>query len=169
MFLPALAPNPFAIGGWVLIEPEVLETIDRFRQDTQDKPEAGGILLGFRRGQHLHIVEATSPAENDRRSRTGFERSSEPHQQVALDRWRTSGGTMDYLGEWHTHPQSEPSPSGTDIAAWRRINRCHPDRMFVFIIAGDVERYWFGVAKDSTLHDLSIVPRCKKHRESLHG
>lgn len=154
MFVPALAPNPFAIGGWVLVEPEVLETVDRFRQDTDDKPEAGGILLGFRRGQHLHVVEATSPTENDRRSQTGFERSPEPHQQIALDRWRTSGGTTDYLGEWHTHPQPQPSPSGVDIAEWKRIQRLHPGRPFVFVIAGNAGRYWLGMMNSSTTRPL---------------
>lgn len=157
MFVPALASNPFAIGGWVLVEPEVLETVDHFRQDTKDKPEAGGILLGFRRDQHLHVVEATAPTENDRRSRTSFKRAAEPHQRIAMNRWYASGGTMDYLGEWHTHPQSDPSPSGIDIAAWKYINELYPDRAFIFIIAGNVEHYWFGVARGLHLHRLPIA------------
>lgn len=157
MFAPALAANPYAIGGWVLIEPEVLEIIGRFRQDAEDKPEAGGILLGFRRGPHLHIVEATEPTHHDRRWRTGFERSAEPHQQIALRYWRDSGGRTDYLGEWHTHPQATPSPSGIDVAAWRRIHGRHPNRSFVFLIAGNAQHWWFGVGQGEDLHQLAII------------
>lgn len=152
----------------MLLEPAVLETISRFRQDAKNKPEAGGILLGFRRGPHLHVVEATTPTQHDRRWRTGFERSEMPHQRTALDRWYVSGGTMDYLGEWHTHPQPEPTPSGVDIAAWKRINRLHPDRAFVFAIAGNTDHYWFGVAKGLNMHHLSMGGGVMD-REFLHG
>ncbi len=32
--------------------------------------------------------------------------------------WRDSGGTVRYLGEWHTHPEAHPAPSGTDRREW---------------------------------------------------
>jgi integrative and conjugative element protein (TIGR02256 family) len=35
--------------------------------------------------------------------------------------WKTTGGEVDYLGEWHTHPESIPSPSGIDQHEWSRL------------------------------------------------
>lgn len=154
MFAPALGSNPFAMGGWVLFEPVVLETIGHFRQDTKNKSEAGGILLGFRRGPHLHVVEATTPTNRDRRSRTGFERSAEIHRHIAMCRWQDTGGTMDYLGEWHTHPEANPSPSGIDLAAWNAIYATRPHRSVIFVVAGNSNHCWFGVAQASTLRHL---------------
>jgi integrative and conjugative element protein (TIGR02256 family) len=38
-----------------------------------------------------------------------------------IDRaWRQSGGTCTYLGEWHTHPEQHPTPSGIDWQNWQR-------------------------------------------------
>jgi integrative and conjugative element protein (TIGR02256 family) len=31
-----------------------------------------------------------------------------------------SSGRLQYLGEWHTHPEDQPSPSTTDLGSWRR-------------------------------------------------
>lgn len=36
-------------------------------------------------------------------------------------RWRASRGTVRYLGEWHTHPEDYPIPSGLDRSEWRRL------------------------------------------------
>jgi len=40
---------------------------------------------------------------------------------LALDRWRATRGTVRYLGEWHTHPEDHPTPSGLDRSEWRRL------------------------------------------------
>ncbi|WP_315974813.1 Mov34/MPN/PAD-1 family protein [Stenotrophomonas maltophilia] len=55
------------------------------------------------------------------RLRTFFLRSAIGHAKLALDRWRASRGTVRYLGEWHTHPEDHPTPSGLDRAEWRRL------------------------------------------------
>ena len=138
--------NPFSsdASGRLLIEDAVFATLNPYRQFSPSAPESGGILLGFRRGQHLHIVEATVPSKLDKRSRFGFYRQAASHQKIALQRWRESGETMDYMGEWHSHPEDVPHPSGTDLRNWLDITVPRDDPM-VFIIIGR-RNDWIGVS-----------------------
>lgn len=138
--------NPHATIGRVLIEAEPLTLIDSYRQDSPDKPESGGILLGYRRGEHLHVTMATAPQHSDRGWRNLFKRSARYHQEIALCQWSASEKTMDYLGEWHTHPQYLPSPSATDLSEWRKICDLRQVPM-VFLIMGWSGELWMGLSK----------------------
>lgn len=131
----------------VLIEPEVLARLSIYRQLRPRDPESGGILLGYRRGEHLHVVDATEPHPRDRRSRFGFHRKESYHQSMAVRKWTESGQKMDYLGEWHTHPEQLPTPSSTDIRSWLDItdNKTNP---MVFLIIG-ISNVWVGVGLGS--------------------
>lgn len=136
---------PRRAAGQLLVEPDVMAVLARHRQVRHDAPEAGGILLGYRRGPHLHAIEATEPAAADRGSRFRFDRSASAHQRIALDRWRHSGGTLTYLGEWHTHPELTPRPSSLDLASWRELCKRHRAPL-LFLIAGIGADDWFGVS-----------------------
>ena len=51
--------------------------------------------------------------------------------------------TMDYLGEWHTHPESHPQPSHLDMREW--LNICGRRRApMIFIIQGTIS-CWVGL------------------------
>ncbi|MFK2890821.1 Mov34/MPN/PAD-1 family protein [Dyella flagellata] len=138
-----------------MIEPSVLEVLDQFRQDTTLKPESGGILLGYRRGLHLHIVEATRPMQDDRRSRFSFDRAPHGHRQVAMRRWQESNRQIDYLGEWHSHPESFPSPSSIDIRGWQALAASQGKPM-LFIIVGNDTTDWFGVGVGTQITQLTF-------------
>lgn len=140
--------------GFILIEDQVIRILDRYRQRSSGSPESGGILLGYRRELHLHVTDVTVPLATDGRSRTRFFRSAEPHRQTAHARWRESGGTMDYVGEWHTHPELNPSPSTIDRRGWERISSSRKMPM-LFIIAGTQDSLWIGLGVDAGLHRVS--------------
>jgi len=131
----------------ILVETAPIEAINRYRQNHQDKAEAGGILLGYRREGHMHITMATVPQTSDQRRRFCFNRSSKYHQQVALQYWEASVGTMDYLGEWHTHPEDCTTPSSLDLAEWRKIYLQRPNPM-IFMILGWSGALWVGMSGD---------------------
>jgi integrative and conjugative element protein (TIGR02256 family) len=152
MFAPLILRRPDD-DGFVLIEDRVLQVLARHRQLHHGAPESGGILLGFRRGLHLHVTEATAPLASDKASRTRFFRSAAPHQRTAFARWRESGGTMDYLGEWHTHPECSPSPSMIDTRGWERISSTRKAPM-LFVIAGTQDRLWIGLGTATGLHTM---------------
>ena len=153
MLRPFLSASPFESDALVLIEPSVLEVLGKFRQDTAAKPESGGILLGYRRSSHLHIVEATSPLSGDRQSRFGFDRSARGHREIALHRWRDSNGFIDYMGEWHSHPEMEPCPSSIDISGWLAILKARKNTM-LFIILGSGADDWYGVGCNAELRKI---------------
>jgi integrative and conjugative element protein (TIGR02256 family) len=150
-----LFANPIRAQSFVLIERDVLEALYRFRQTSHLDDEAGGILIGYRRQQHLHVVEFTAPAAADRRSRCEFERSDPHHAYHAHARWKASRGTLDCLGEWHTHPQDDPAPSSIDHSEWRRIlSRLRVPK--VFLIIGR-RQDWVGVGHGDRISSADPV------------
>jgi integrative and conjugative element protein (TIGR02256 family) len=148
----ALFFNPLHSGSKVLIEGDVLSGIHAHRQLSPTDCEAGGILLGYRRWPHLHIVEFTAPAAGDQRSRYEFFRCDPFHANRAHERWKATSGRLDLLGEWHTHPEQAPSPSSLDLSEWRRILR-RADTARVFVIVGLV-RDWIAVGLGSRIQTL---------------
>lgn len=105
----------------------VLEIFRRYVQINDETNEGGGILLGQVRGANLEVVEATAPSRLDCRFRFLFVRGTARHRQIAESRWRSSGGTIRYLGEWHTHPEDHPRPSSIDKIEWRKLAAARED------------------------------------------
>ncbi|WP_431259403.1 Mov34/MPN/PAD-1 family protein [Roseateles chitinivorans] len=139
--------------GQILVEADALRLMDGFWQNEHSKPESGGILLGYRRGPHLHVTMVTTPQRGDCGWRYFFKRSRRAHQDIALRHWRASGETVDYLGEWHTHPESSPTPSGEDYAEWAKI--CARTSLpMLFVIVGWSGQLWLGRSRGQQ------VPRC---------
>jgi integrative and conjugative element protein (TIGR02256 family) len=150
--------HPQEPNAWVLIEGSVLTCMNPFRQARPSAPESGGILLGYRRGDHAHIVAATVPGPFDRGTRTSFLRSERGHREHALTMWRDSEEQMDYMGEWHTHPESEPSPSSTDRRAWNELMGQHPLLPMIFLILGTHTSQWVGWGLTGNVHALRMLP-----------
>lgn len=145
-------PHPWSTGAWILIEDEALEVVARHRQIAGEASEAGGILLGYRRGNHIQVTQATSPQPGDKRSRFSFDRIDRAHALFAGRRWKHSNGRCDYLGEWHTHPEQVPTPSGIDNREWRKLYQSSA-RPLIFWIEG-TEARWIGLGHKCRLSCL---------------
>lgn len=128
--------TPQLPGLYILIENDVLDVICSYRQDSTKKHEAGGTLMGYRSGQHLHVLHATVPMPLDRSSRISFERLDPGHQLAVTKAWKESQGRVDYLGDWHTHPQLNPSPSGIDYKEWAKLGSTL-NKPLIFLIVGE--------------------------------
>jgi integrative and conjugative element protein (TIGR02256 family) len=121
----------------------VLGRLRRFAQTSDGALEAGGVLLGRRIDGSLDTVvdSITHPLSADRRTRTSFHRSAQPHQRLIDAAWRASGGVLGYVGEWHTHPEPHPSASSIDTRDWQRRLRDDtvdaPD--VYFLIVGTID------------------------------
>lgn len=142
-------------SGRVLFEPRISAVVDTHRQIVPDALEAGGILLGFRRPPHLHVADLTEPLPTDERTRVWFRRNQHGHALAALRHWEGSHRTGDYLGEWHTHPEDWPKPSGKDLHEWRillREQRCP----LVFLIVG-LKGRWVGVGSGAAIVRIECV------------
>lgn len=56
---------------------------------------------------------------------------------IALSRWMASQGTVRYRGEWHTHPEDYPHPSGLDRSEWNYLSAKRRDkRSMLSVIVG---------------------------------
>lgn len=141
---PLILDIPQIIDAKILIESNVIDVISKHRQNTPSKLEAGGILLGYRRGNHIHIAHASEPQKNDKRQRFNFFRQDQKHQELATSLWYSSGETIDYIGEWHTHPVKIPSPSSIDLREWSKICKFRKIPM-VFVITGTHDDLWIGI------------------------
>jgi integrative and conjugative element protein (TIGR02256 family) len=142
--------------GFILIAAAVVQQIRRHRQLTAFSTEAGGILLGLRRGRHLEVTMATTPKRADWRSRLGFHRLSRFHQKHATRAWLRFQRTVDYLGEWHTHPERFPTPSGIDRAEWGKLTRSRTSDL-LFVIVG-TEGLWVSIGKQGRICPISVSP-----------
>lgn len=120
---------------YVLVHPNVWSVMQSFVQSGATQAEAGGILIGSYRGSHIEVSSCTTPLPKDVRKRTLFDRVDAGHHNAAYEAWEKSGRTETYVGEWHTHPERNPSPSGLDRRTWRKITEKQSDPV-VFIIVG---------------------------------
>lgn len=136
-------------GQMVKLSADAVRELHGFRQTAPRACEAGGVLLGrwIERTRDVVVDRVTRPMRGDRRTRFSFYRDSKAHQRRIDEAFQSSAGTCGYVGEWHTHPESAPSPSWTDRCDWRR--RLRDDQVDVpfvfFVIVGLHEtRIWRG-------------------------
>lgn len=139
------------------IADHVIEAIDHYSRPPENASEAGGILLGSYRGVHIQIVACSQPLPRDRRTFVRFDRRDPGHQHLATRHWRESGRTRTFVGEWHTHPESNPSPSSLDRRTWRKVARQNVAGSTVFLIKG-YNDWWAGLATYDSLKQLTIIP-----------
>lgn len=131
-------------------------------QKKPDKPESGGVLLGryILDCQDVVVDAVTLPMDGDRQSRFRFFRDAQRHQEAIHRAWEESSGTCNYLGEWHTHPESYPTPSHIDIAEWKRIllrDRFDSDVLYFVIIGTCSINVWCGYCHGCRIEKLGRV------------
>jgi integrative and conjugative element protein (TIGR02256 family) len=122
------------------VSEECVRALEGYRQLEHTSPESGGVLLGriIPPEDDLIVDLAAPPDQRDRRSRTYFFRRRKAAQDLVTTYWKMSNGATNYLGEWHTHPESTPTPSCIDKKSWRRTTRKarYHTPVLVFLIVG---------------------------------
>lgn len=113
----------------------VLDHFHAHRQTSLASREAGGHLFALVKGNLIEVVHASGPESKDLRSRFLFAFRKPTAQRIIDARFAVG---EHYLGDWHTHPESVPHPSGTDHAtmASRFKMSDHGLRSMVFCIVG---------------------------------
>ena len=130
---------PIGSSGQVLVlSVEVVGKFRRYRQNRWYQREAGGQLFARLSLSRIIIEEATGPRRTDRRTRTSYvpDRAAE---QREIDSRHAEG--LHYVGDWHTHPEALPGPSGLDIASISDSVRksTHALNGFLLVIVGQAE------------------------------
>ncbi len=77
--------------------------------------ETGGVLAGFLRKDDVWILShPMQPSPRNRAGRHWLKRHRSDAQKFVDKVYQETGGLVNYLGEWHTHPEPTPSPSLED-------------------------------------------------------
>ncbi|RKH03474.1 hypothetical protein D7X32_13815 [Corallococcus carmarthensis] len=124
--------------------------------------EAGGILLGRRivDSENVIVDQVGEPSSSDVQARFRFMRSKLPAQRLVDEAWASSNGTLNYLGEWHSHPEDHPIPSTVDLENWRQIalRVVFEHDFLVFIIIGRVSvRAWEVERQHVAIRQLVLI------------
>ena len=91
--------------------------------DNKNKLETGGIIIGYydETCQNAVITEFTKPPEDSKAARFRFYRGIQGLKSLLQQSWKERKEY--YLGEWHLHPGSSPTPIATDIAQMKKISQ----------------------------------------------
>lgn len=95
----------------VCVGKHALEHMLRWRQWGPVAREAGGQMFGVVSEDRVDVLVATGPYRGDERQRFHY-RSNPTAAQRAIESEAARG--LLYLGEWHTHAETFPSPSPSD-------------------------------------------------------
>jgi len=139
--------------------PGVLADLNKYRQFGKRK-EAGGILLGQVFDDRVLIDEITLPSIWDRAGKLFFIRNVRKAQKEVNKTWVKSGGKRIYLGEWHTHPEVNPTPSSDDkklILNMLKDTKMEIDFLFLVIVGLDDLDLYVGYQKVDQLRKLSRI------------
>jgi integrative and conjugative element protein (TIGR02256 family) len=82
-----------------------------------DGRETGGILLGRSQIDGVVVRHAGGPGPGASRTPDTFHRDLEFARALAADVWNRDGSQ--WVGEWHTHPSRNYSPSARDLSSYR--------------------------------------------------
>ena len=133
----------------LIIESELLEKLYSYVQ-VGSAPENGGVLLGKKdvESETYFVTDLSVPSSKDIKGIFSFIRNKDVTQKLIDQRWKDSDGIENYLGEWHTHPEMQPTPSSVDK---KLINIIIEDKSNVFskvflIILGIDKSIYVGLA-----------------------
>lgn len=126
------------LGLVVNFSPEVMAHFHAHRQQGKIKTEIGGQLFARFVKNEVRVVRATGPNPTDKRAWAWF-RPDQRTQNVEIKRLFDSG--LHFAGDWHTHPEREPSPSSWDLDSMADCFKKsrHQLKAFVMVIVGRAE------------------------------
>ena len=119
----------------LMFMPSVLETFLRFRQ-LRGEPEGGGLLFAEFDFPTVRVSESTTPHRTDVRWRTLFVPNRILQRRAIKAQFKTG---LHFIGEWHTHPEPNPTPSGLDLESMRDAfsKSGHELNYFILVIVGN--------------------------------
>lgn len=96
---------------------EVVDTLQSMRQISGN--ENGGILLGSEISEkHYRINRVSEPCMLiERSAKCTCTRDANKANEIIQREFELSNHTRVYFGEWHTHPEDNPTPSTVDISS----------------------------------------------------
>lgn len=142
----------------VNIPDHILSLLKQHIQKKKDN-ESGGIILGEIDGDgEIFVKKISFPNIHDKSSRCYFERDKVVAKILIDYEFYNSGGKIVYLGEWHTHPEPIPTPSGTDISMIKnqyKNNNINGD--FLLLMIQGTEDLYVGIYDGKQIHAFAGI------------
>lgn len=119
--MPSLQPN-IAASGVVWISSDVLAFLCAEASSAAPN-ETGGVLLGYRVGSPSEpvVTSALGPGPKAVHELSRFAPDYEYHESEVARLYRESDGCLQYLGDWHSHPNNPGHLSECDAETLHRI------------------------------------------------
>jgi integrative and conjugative element protein (TIGR02256 family) len=114
--IPIAQTYSYLASGWtVLLDSTVQETVGNYRRERLPN-ETGGVLLGsFDMTRRVALVSIALPSPGDSKEwPTVYIRGSAGLQGAVSRAEITTGGGLEYLGEWHSHPKGASAAVSKD-------------------------------------------------------
>ncbi|TRY19403.1 conjugal transfer protein [Tessaracoccus rhinocerotis] len=148
----------------ISITDSALATIAAESTRSSDGLETGGILLGSETAHAIWIRHAGDPGPDACRAPQNFLRDLQHAQQVAHEAWTCDGSQ--WIGEWHTHPFGDLTPSELDLDSYLR--HLHDpdlqlDYFVAIIVSGNANTTPLAVAWLIERHRAQEVPLRREH------
>ncbi|PIV64643.1 MAG: hypothetical protein CO162_00955 [bacterium (Candidatus Ratteibacteria) CG_4_9_14_3_um_filter_41_21] len=140
----------------LIIKSKVLNVFRKYEQK-KSVDESGGILLGYVYRNYTEIAKVTTPNRFDTHRLRFFIRSKVSAQAQINKAWIKTRGTLIYVGEWHTHSETNPKPSDVDkkmIMKSLKETKMEIDFLYL-IIVGCNSTYWVGKQTMEELIELN--------------
>jgi integrative and conjugative element protein (TIGR02256 family) len=130
----------------VWLSSRVMETMQEYGRELFPL-ENGGILLGWRSGEDRVVVDLRGPGPLALHGRHCFIPDHDWQVNEINQAFEASDGTLDYLGDWHSHPGGVAEMSDLDSATLLRITRRVSSPLMLIVAGSGTEwstQCWMG-------------------------
>jgi len=140
------------------ISSDLYQKLSSLQNKTCDK-EKGGVLMGELRPSRnqitiTHILES----EMHLSSSHNINLNVKYLQKKMNDIWEKNHGTITYLGDWHSHPENNPSPSIIDYCTFiKNFYTSHFDHnILIYLILGN-KSIWSRAFNGSSFYKFTLI------------
>jgi integrative and conjugative element protein (TIGR02256 family) len=122
----------------IILSDEVLDVLHAHKQLNVKDCEIGGQLFGYYNKNEIIIEKCSITHDTENSSRFAFAPSLKEEQKDIFKYYEQG---LHYLGDWHTHPETDPNPSTTDNKTMmsRFKKSKHNLNFFILIVVGTNE------------------------------
>lgn len=147
-------------GITLILNDRVMQILEQHIQSSPKALEAGGILMGQVFPSQVHATRASVPTMLDGRQRYFFRRDRRSAQIIVDYELCNSGKGIGYLGEWHTHPEDNPTPSSRDLRTIRKQfdKNIHGQEQLFLVIQGR-RSVFAGYQNGSGFYQMKLISK----------
>lgn len=116
--------------------------------------EIGGVLLGKKDHDNYIITDIAYNINNTSLSQFNFTRNISDVKDIMVQLIAESNYEIDYIGEWHTHPNFSSSYSMLDKHAMLKLNKDFAELILIIKSSTHISAYLFTI---DSIKELEII------------